>query len=270
MLLIDRTKCASDLLEMRGVQTPLDKAESPLLDRAYRFKTKITEMLKLVFKDEQPIFKKVSYRDYQRVLEKTSYPLIGDIHIFVPPGMSTDYLTYTKTLAGVQKEFLPVFMDNLRNYEVLVAKLLTNPELLTKLNTSDVTDGNVDKHIETINKVYSADNTEEMLAYKKVIKRNKDWEAVILAHDEGLDNFRPYPINEVHTRIKDVSETANTLSDYLHSDEYPVNALTVKLLADNSYEIARQVELFALLYTKQAKLGVALADNVNRLVQALK
>lgn len=221
-------------------------------------------------------FSKRELHDVIRQLPETSYNKLRSLPYPIPAGLRTDYLTYSLKLYDGVKLMADLQSSVLEPYTAWVRRKLGDPKSLASVTGAFEIDKNLVKSLdaavaaidECVQKNGRIEATRE---YGQSIQRNADWRQVADLIDEMNSLFS-------ETKQKAIISTVDTLNDSLdrlfqrieqYPEEYQASGATVRAIAQATFEVARQVELYALLRGRLLELTQAVNECRNKLKQTL-
>lgn len=200
-------------------------------------------------------------------INDTSYTQIKDESVPVPPGLKTDYLSYSTTLLQSSIGANEILTRTVLEFERWISKKLGNPSTLASLSQSLPSHLTMD--FETTEKLYTkisqhfvASNQIQhaSVKYEQAFRRNADWIHLL----ENVDKINKYFTTENHDALKrhvsNIVDMVEKLTQRIEEDskQYAMSSIGLKRLSETIYHIAREVEIYGILKFKVEELFTAL------------
>lgn len=211
-----------------------------------------------------------SQREFEKELSGRPYMSVSQITAFIPEGLDVPYIDYAEVLLDAVKHASKV-MDVLVPYSAYLAQLVTDKEATLSTKSFEAEFKLIEAERKRINEELGAcfkkGSSKAEAAIGDVVQRNGDWANVF------------HRCNDIMTTINDVNRGAllkkvNECNTYLEiilkmAREGKVERVasnTVLNLADGAYQVASELEFYAVAYYK-AEVFVAC---VNQTVEHFK
>ena len=204
-------------------------------------------------------------------LERVSYVDLSQLQVSVPQGLAVDYLSYINILENAvdRAEKVEPLVDS---FISVVAQLLTNPEqqkdsvrkdsFYRDLQTSRET------QYATIGSCFSNQSKAKM-PYGKLVARNRDWDAVTNKVNDLIDRMNKINRTKLLQKSKHLRSLLDKVAESSKRGGFDsASPETVKLLAEGSYQIASELEYFAVIYYRVTVLVNAVSDAGQTLANA--
>jgi hypothetical protein len=174
------------------------------------------------------------------------------VKIAVPQGMTASYLAYIDVMENNVKEAEKVLESSLRPFNTWLATTINNPKTLLsqrppKLVELGIEYIDVNKVVGEFNTVSEANKPTIYLEYGRCFSRNKDVEKALDKVQTMHGNMYKFPFTGVQETVKSIVSNIDLIEELLETDyEKQLPNSMSKFIADNTYEMAKQVEFFAL------------------------
>lgn len=232
-----------------------------------------------------PKFHVVDNRNLVRNLKdgKVQYTDIAKLSIYVPPGLSCDYLTWLDTLEEAADITLTIEERVLDPFLSWVGLLASDDSRMlsrrVKEGLADTEFANLEQIKSDIDQCHDRRGKDEA-PYGDVLSRNKDWDAVIERTNtlnERTARVNPSTIHEkTETLVGYLESLSKALSDpdYVDklNDEYGklFNRDIVQTLSQMTYDVALEIEFFSVYVYYLETTTQAVEDSIAKLRKSLK
>jgi hypothetical protein len=193
-------------------------------------------------------------KEFQSLLQKTSYASLMDRPAFVPRGFSGTYLEYLKKIEPELAIAERIPKEVVAPFKTYVTDLLSRPEKLASVNPdqfpavsffAEIHSGMA--QLEFLAKSANPEAAGEHTEYKKVVARNNDWSEIvrkIREVDQRLNESNPEKLLE---EVTEAGDYLNRLIERVKEDPetYRTSAVQLDGLAQLVLNIARSVEFYA-------------------------
>lgn len=206
-------------------------------------------------------------------VEKVAYVNLAQLPIPVPQGLMVPYLDYISILETAVERAEKV--DGLINaFTTTVAQLITNPDLQkdTRSHTSFYRDlqNSRDTTYATIGACFS-NNYKAKQPYGTMIRRNAEWNDIINRSNDLIDRMNKIDRKGLINKSK---QLGSMLKKVKESSKYggfdSASPETIKLLADGSYQMASELEYYAVIYYRVQALTATIDQCGEFIIKATK
>ena len=200
----------------------------------------------------------------QKALQETSYLELTKFKVAVPEGLNRDYLGYAKDLTSVfdyhEKIAYPAIVD----YYTQIAAIITNKDsaLSVKDNTSQYTSLKKarDALNDTLSSPFQTKSNSQVLAYEKAFKDNNEVIELFKVRHQLLKALQGVDIGNVQRLSTQISDSLKVLIDSVRNGTITtLSSAQLKNLTAGAYEIAQQLEFFAVNYHRVQILAQSVA-----------
>lgn len=209
---------------------------------------------KLFTPHDKPVGLLPEFRNFEHEISKHTYLDIKELGAYVPEGMDVSYREYADYLLPATKHVMGV-MQTLSEFSVYLARLVSSNEL--HLSTGDLAAKyrgleEARKLInEDLGKCFAKGSTRTDVSIGKVVARNAEWPDLFnMAEDMTKNVFsidRPKLIKLIH----ETSELMEAVERKIKAAEMDgVSPNVVQNIADGAYQVASELEFFAVTYYK--------------------
>lgn len=263
----------SDVVSLEDVLSlSLEFRQDLLKDAAGAFKklTKLGDVFRK-FVARRQLRKEFQFDDYDfkkfsAAINKIPFTSMIDLRVFTPPGMSSTYLALFDALVESQEFGERTLNESLRPFKLWVGSAYNDPEKLRSIRTVQAF------------KVIAPDAVSKRLAdvcsfqgvttrpYGDCFERNGDWDEL---HKKVEELFAKYPAVNVETFDNETKETARLVGmltnqiSLLGPDK--VSQEIAEMIGNACYDLARQVEFYAVYNTVMRASLTALKDTMDQL-----
>lgn len=209
-------------------------------------------------------FDDYDFKKFAVTISKIPYVSMVDLRVFCPPGMSSSYLELLTVLVECQQFAEKTLNETLRPFKTWAGSLYNDPQKLRSVRPN----GEFVLHSpEALSKRLSAAcsfSGESTRAYGDCFERNTDW---IELHKKVEELFATYPSANVETfdkETKDAARLVGMLANQINlvgKDKASQEVATQ--LGDSCYQIAKQVEFYAVYNTVMRSTLAALKQTID-------
>lgn len=195
-------------------------------------------------KGEKSVLKEIS---------KYSYMDISELATVVPEGFTSDYLSYLdhlETLVSRMEETLPKVLTPYRTY---LSVFLTNKD--AKISTRDETrvfnelKKSRDALIEKTNTFFKTGNYTAKTKIRQVVKRNADFQTVFARTNRLLERVNAIKLKDIKGTTNQCAAILDSILEKLEKKTFDnISPEAARNLAEGAFEMAREVEYFAVCY----------------------
>lgn len=269
--------------------TAIENQRNTVALEAFSFTTSLSELIgrtfpKLVseFSDisstvpanAEPLALTSEEKSFIKLLEKHKYVDIISLRAFVPSGLTASYLEYLNSFAALVQHVEEV-STRASQFSTYISGLLMNPDQVKDThNLTTVYRAVEEKRAQLLKEVgqhfaQSSHNTET--SYGKVVARNADWPMVF-----DLLEKQNTILNKIDRKAlnKKSQEIATLLDKFIerYRKEGDLGGLSpevVNNVADGAFQIAHEMELFAIAYYRLMAINMAVRDTMEAVKKSL-
>ena len=215
--------------------------------------TKLDEVKPFIGRDDNYYKLTSKEKDVEDFLNRTQYQDAKIFTVPTPEGFIGNYVGYARELFNVLEYTQSVSLPAIDAYYARLANIITNKD--PKLSNKDLT-----KEYKTLAKDRTATNS-KLTAYflrgsnqaqnkfEKVFKTNDEVMELFRLRHKMIDAIKEYPLSKVKKTSEKVTDSLDTLIQLANTGklEY-ITGAQLKNITEGAYEIARQIEFFAINY----------------------
>jgi hypothetical protein len=207
--------------------------------------------------------------DFIKSISKHSYMDIMPLAAFVPEGMDTTYLKYSKELMRASEHAAEV-INVLNRYSLFLGQLINNSDAkLSSTKMSDYKGLEIErlKLNEELGKCFKHGSTQAETTIGKVIDRNSDWPKVFEETNVIMKLMNNVNRDTLNKKIKECVELLDIILAKVKRNEFQgMSPQGISNLSEGAYMIASELEFFAAVYYK----AIGLSTSVERTIQHYK
>lgn len=208
-------------------------------------------------------------------IQRVNYATIRNQEMIVPPGMTSDYLTYAEALDAAVTAAAKLRIDVLNPYQRWLGQLLGNPAELTNMREGDVASGvkksPVDSLLSKIHDCFNIKSTDMVRTYGQAIRRNADWTPLASLSLAIQANALSDDHLAIVRQVNDISDMMDRLLSRLqeNKDEYKVSGPVLAALANTAYLVAKHIEFYGMMRHRVVEYNHALQQTIDRVKKLL-
>lgn len=193
-------------------------------------------------------------RDFNKAMQGQNYMAVAQVTAYVPEGLNVPYLDYAEVLLDAVHHASKV-MDVLAPYSMYLAQLITDKETVLSTKSFEAEFKFMEQERNRINEELGAcfkkGSTRSEAALSDVVKRNADWESVFQRCAEITDTINRIDRGAVLKKVNECSRHLDVILKMVREDKVSrVANQTVLNLADGAYQVASELEFYAVAYFK--------------------
>lgn len=194
------------------------------------------------------------YRNFQHDMLKHAYLDVAPITAYVPEGLAVGYLDYAERLLAAVQHSVKI-MDVMGPYSVYLSQLITNKDALVSTKGSDVENKILQRERDDLNdnlgECFRKGSTKAEASIGDVVRRNAEWTDVFAMCDDMSALLAKVDRKALMKKVNECSEHLAIILKLLRDkDIEKVANQTVINLADGAYQMAAELEFFAVVYFK--------------------
>lgn len=209
-------------------------------------------------------FDDYDFKRFAASINKHPFTSMTDLRVFCPPGMSTRYLELFTILLECQKYAERTLNESLRPFKRWCGEAYNDPEKLRSIRKSEAF------------KILSPDSLSKQLSaacsfqgvttrpYGDCFERNGDWTELQKKVEELFATYPAANVETFDTETKEAARLVGMLTNQigvLGKDK--VSQEVAEQLGESCYELARQIEFYAVYNTVMRSSLAALKDTMD-------
>jgi len=208
---------------------------------------------------------------FTKLLGKSNYVDLADVHIFRPTGMKGTYSDYLDMLDYFQARILDIEKRVLLPASQLITALVSEPSRLSKDVRINVKHADIDDLRQRMAKSIDVSDEADMVRYADAIKRNSDWGSIVKRLDDIAADYNAVGVKNILLRISNISEASRILIETMQSspDTHAVNGNAIADIVELLHNAALEVEMFAAHGYNIRTMQSALADSYDKLKEVI-
>lgn len=249
---------------------------SALTDRLPGFVSDVKQFLKDLFStDQEPAYNFFDTKKIPTEIRKVNYTSLMPLRVYVPAGLKVTYLEYIAAMEQAQAVVDVLVKETLQPFNRWLAIQLGNPSNLAQLRSDRDISGFKLHDIEAVKKAiavcFDPGSVETETTFGKVFKRAGDWHAAA----EQLNDLNNRLIRIDRSVVSDLTDSIAVNLDVLlrrideNPEEYKLSGNTLNVIAQMSYNMARECEFYSVYYYQLRALFQAFEDSEKKVGEAL-
>lgn len=223
--------------------------------------------------NDQPIPLSRDQRAFMRLLEKHNYVDIAPLGVFVPEGLTVDYVSFAQALKRGVDHAVKV-QDLLNKYTTYLALLITNEfQRFETQNSAKVYDGLQAEREEILKEIgacFKPGSHETKAKYDEVVKRNNDWPIVFGEIETLSKTINSVNRGVLNKKVREASELMEKVITMLKAGKMEGSAPEVaQELSDGAYQIASELEFFSVMYYRTLAFVTAVNASTDKVTEVL-
>lgn len=230
-----------------------------LLDKLGLYRDNLEDVNVVAFRSSQG--PKLKVTDYMALHGRTVYRPIS-----MADGVSLH--EYAKAIADAADIEKDVVKRIIRPFIAWIGDMLTNPHMLEKLSHPSFDFGDYEKAKKLLDKVFDPALTQPTDTFGNLYSNMKDWKAVAKFADETSELLRTKNnMKDLMGAVQESQELAKKLAERIEEDPvtYNVSKASRNLLAEISWMVAKELELYATIVSMNNGLISALENTAERI-----
>lgn len=219
---------------------------------------------------EQPIKLTKGYKDLEKILNNYTYVQLSRMVVYKPEGLKSKYLDYVNTLATAV-DYALLTPAKLNDLTTLLATVINNTAPVANIKANMSKYKLYEDERERVNKAvgshFQLNSRDSRGAYSTVVERNADWQPILSTATIMMDKMNSVDRRLINKKVKDASELIDTLMRMIKDDR--IKGLTeeaVTELAEGAYQVARELESFAVTYHRVSEFINLIPDTIEALI----
>jgi hypothetical protein len=229
------------------------------------------------FSNNQPTVALTSkQRDLLKLIQKQNYMDVMGLMISCPEGLdkSATYLDYGMALMGAVERALQV-EATINNYTKYLAMFITNKEAKLSVTNSDRVFKEMEKDrartLKALGTYFTPGGHDIDCMYGNVIKRNIDWGTVFGLCEKLSGAVESIKRSVLIEKINETSEMLDRIIGMIKRKEIEgITPQAMQELANGAYQVASELEFFAIMHYRTLAYVEAINRSVLRLNDILK
>lgn len=210
----------------------------------------------------------VDVKAFIRHADQLKYVNLSEIEVPVPQGMQVHYLDYIDAFAPSCNHAVDAWR-RLCDYSMFIAKLVTLPEAQKETSGRTIGLAALEREREAINKAIGKtmkrNSLHATLPYGKVVSRNADWAEIVSeieAQGGVIDSFKR---SDYDRKVNELADNLERLANLQRQGKLDsITPEVVKDVAEGTYQLAAEVEFYAIAYYRYMALRQAVIDTINK------
>lgn len=207
-----------------------------------------------------------SYRLVRSKVEKTSYASLRETKVYVPAGLTVNYLTYMKVLDPAIEINELLLKDILNPFSRWLAEALTDPEKLKRVSAAssvrDFAPHDVDGSLEALGECFEKGSNANHIPFKQVFARNTDVKEAFEKAENQTSRFIAIDRKVILRKVDEISDNLEVLIQRIEEEDpdYQIAPRVMDLLSQMSYTLAQEVEFYGSMAFQLTQLTTSLND----------
>ena len=209
--------------------------------------------------------------DFLSEVNKHSYLDIAPIAAFVPEGLATTYFRYSEVLLQAAEHSSKTTLQELSAFSVFLSQLITNAdrkfsttEFLKSYQALEHMRGELNKDLGSC---FKRGSTATETTIGAVVERNAEWPHVFHNADQITKLMNSVDRNALNRKVAECVELLEIITKKMERNEFEgISPQAVNNLADGTYQIAAELEMFSAVFYKV----LSYTEAVNRTVVNFK
>lgn len=213
-------------------------------------------------------------QDFMRLLGNHPFMDIRPLQVYVPEGLTANYTVYSKALLASAQHAAKVLEDALNPYSTFLSQILTNTgdRISTRLHDADY--AAMQKRREGLTadmaKCFKPGSTKTETSLGDVFSRNADWQEVFKDGDSITSFITSVDRKVLNRKVEDCVKLVNKLQEQIKAGTFgEVSPQVVKNLAEGAFQIASELEFYALVYYRVLVLNECLNSSIAYITKTL-
>ena len=218
---------------------------------------------------------KYKYMDVSKlikVLKPITYDDLSEVPLPTPAGLSATYIDYINVLSKAQYFTNSLYDDVLMPFNRWVADCLNDPKKLESVRNNIGVKLHDLSGIKEDLKGCLKNGEAGVNKYGRLLQRNADWDTIgknmnsVLTTQKKLNNER------IQSTVNTITDNVNILIGRLNdpNEPYPISSKNLAELSRVCYEMAIEVEFYALIDYQIRAADTALSDGIEGLIKNYK
>ncbi len=214
-------------------------------------------------------------QDFMRLLTNHPYMDIRPLRVYTPEGLNSHYAAYSKTLLASAQYASKVLQDSLNPYSTFLSKILTNTGDRIGTQLFDADYAAMQKRREGLtadmSKCFKPGSTKTESTLGDVVGRNADWADLFKDADSITSFITSVDRKVLNRKVEDCVALVNKLQEQIKAGTFgDVSPQVVKNLAEGAYQIASELEFFALVYYRVLVFNECLNSSIAYITKTLQ
>lgn len=210
-------------------------------------------------------------RAFMKVVDEHKYLDLSPIVAYVPEGLDTTYQHYANVLGAAVDHAVKV-QTLLTDYSTYIASLLTNHDVRFSNQDSSGTYKGLEAQRAQLNlelgKCFRNGSHNTEVRYGDVVERNSDWSLVFHAAAQLTDKMNGVNRKVLAKTLQDTSHLMDRLIEMAKKDDFKGASPTMlSELADGAFQLASEVEFFAVIYYRVLALSTAIDSTTKNILK---
>lgn len=214
-------------------------------------------------------------RKFVEKMAKANYNETRLLVTYTPEGLKVSYLDYLTVLSGCVDEIKNIKTAVIDPYLTFLSVLVSHPGALRLSDSKQFEYAHLEQvraeHYEKISDCFKTGSTETKSTVGKMVARNADWNDVIRLAHKLKDDLDSINRNNLDTAVKQCRSYLDTLQHKLEQNkDEGVSVEVAERLSAGAYQVASEVEFFAIVYFRTITLLAALDRSIEKLMEIVE
>lgn len=212
-------------------------------------------------------------RKFLETIEKIPYVSMQHDAAFVPEGFKGKYLDYLSLLKGAPVIAKDAQLSVIPQFKRAVASIVSNPDLGRELNSEMIRllrerTKMRDRFTEDLNTFFDKGSSSTNAIISQVIDRNNDWKQVLHLLEETSMGITAIDRTKMLKQVDEISHLLTVLTNKIKSGGYDdMSPENIMMLSEGTYQLATEVEFYAVMHYRVMTLNVAINDTKAALIK---
>lgn len=246
-----------------------------LLNRALPEVTKTFRELAAKFSPKGEALEiKGDQKDFLKLIENHRYLDLAPLRASVPEGLNVTYLHYLNELTPMVAHAVEVGAL-VANYKTYLATVITNRDhRIASTNAATIYKGLEDKRArwaKDLGACFKNGSHNTNVTYGDVVERNNEWTLVFQLANKLSKQLDTVNRKDLHQGVSDISHLVDKFMGLVKGGHIQEgSAEMVYAVAEGAFQVASEIELFAILYYRLLAINAMLKDTTESISKILK
>lgn len=210
------------------------------------------------------------YKEVKKYIPSLDLLLFGEVLVTVPENFDGNLNKYIECMLLIYIEFMKIETDILNKYNLILSNFATNKEAKYSIKDYDVFFNKIrsdrERIVNLVKAFFPKDTGKTKKRLRDVLSRWNDLEDLVNNSAKLNTHIENTNVNNI---INTTNKAVNTLDVILEqlkkNDTVNVNPIAAKNIANSTYEVAKYIELFGLLY-HESRVAVYTVEKILDLI----
>lgn len=233
----------------------------------------ITEFKHSFLEDTSDIRLNSDNRKFVEVISRIPFVSIQDDTAYVPEGFLGKYLDYLQVLKGAPQLCKEAQSHVFPEFKRTVASIVSSPELARNINAPVISLLRERSKIREdfnnlLNKFFDKGANNTVTTVKQVVDKNNDWTPMLHLLETTSKDMLTVDRNRLLKLVDETSELLKHLVRKAQSGGFDdMSPENIMMLSEGAYQMATEVEFYAVMHYRIMTLNVAVNDTTAALVK---